>query len=166
MKDDKPLVTDELKPVEWKLSAPGVQKVLSASMSLLARRTGRSSPTRSRKMVCPVRGTLCPAFDWVKTSSDVIAVQDTCRRLWPEALGGANQVPVTVDFGASITEPAAKLQALVAAQPSLDGKSASMPEPPGIRSDRRTRTRGHSARPHSGRSEGTQPPRFRRCSRN
>jgi hypothetical protein len=128
MKDEKPLVIDEVKPVEWKLSAAGVQKALASSADVAVRRLRADRAMFSYEVAKSDDTVRVSGLRYVvsgirlgEDKLDVIAVQDMCRALWPEALAGANQVPVTVDFGAGITEPTAKLQAAVAGHTALDG---------------------------------------------
>jgi hypothetical protein len=128
MKDDKPLVTDEIKPVEWKISVSDIQKALAGSPDAATRRlrvdrayfTYDVAKTEDTARVSGVRlvvNSLRLGDD--KLEADVI--QTTCARLWPEVLGGANRIPVSAPVGASITEPVALLQAAVAQHPALDG---------------------------------------------
>lgn len=128
LKDGKPDVTDALKSVEWKLTAPGVQKALSVTKEKPVRRLradrayfsyfdpgdkDRAAPAGLRFTVTGVR--------LGEDKLDVAGLQDAVRALWPEALAGDKPVPVTLDFGAGVTEPVADLRAAVAAVPALDG---------------------------------------------
>jgi hypothetical protein len=129
VKDGKSLVIEDVKPVEWKLSAAGAQKALAASADAATRRLRADRAYFTYEVVKGADGVRVSGLRYVVSGIrlgddklDLSAVQDTFRKLWPEALGGANAVPVTAaDFSVGITEPVAKLQAAVADRPALDG---------------------------------------------
>src|SRR5262245_12177143 len=124
----KPVVVDQVKPVEWKLSAGEIQKVLAASPKSAIRRLRadrayfayeNEKPDGTGKVTglrCVVSGVRLGEDD-----IDLIGLQESCSKQWPEVLAGPNRVRITVDFGPSLVEPFAQLQAAIATKPALDG---------------------------------------------
>jgi hypothetical protein len=124
----KPLVIDDLKPVEWKLTPAGIQNVLAASPEVATRRVRVDRAYLTYEIPKSDDAVGAPELRFVVTSIrlgedklEADAVQAACTRLWPEVLGGANRIPVTAPPGPSVADPTARAQPLVARRPALDG---------------------------------------------
>ncbi len=128
--NQKPLVTDELKATEWKLTPLTVQTLFAASTQPAIRRL-----RVDRAWLAFDADNLDAASRWntlyftvagVRLGEDAVDAEEianVCRKHWPELFAGTPRVLVNLKplLGPGIPEPNAKWQAAVAARPSLDG---------------------------------------------
>lgn len=128
--NSKPLVTDEVKAVDWKLAPTDVQKLFAASADAPTRRLRADRVYFAYDVDNPDPaarwGTLNLTLAGVRLGEDAVdaeAIPALLRTHWPELFAGSPKVLVDAKplLGPGIPEPAAKLQAAVAATPSLDG---------------------------------------------
>lgn len=126
----EPLVTDELKAVEWKLTPADVQKLLATSSDAATRRlrvdrvflTFDAGAPDSATRYTSLRLTLTG----VRIGEDAVStdpIPDACRKQWPELFTGTPKVLVNLKplLGPGVPELGPKLQAAVAGKPALDG---------------------------------------------
>ncbi|HEY1186893.1 MAG TPA: hypothetical protein VGE74_04505 [Gemmata sp.] len=127
---EKPLVTDELKAAEWKLTPADVQKLLSSSTDAATRRLradrvylvyDAENPDPAVRFT-----TLHLTLEGVRLGEDAVntgGIPDACRKRWPELFTGGPRVLVDLKplLGPGIPDFAAKLQTAVASKPALDG---------------------------------------------
>ncbi len=128
--NEKPLVTDEVKAVDWKLAPADVQKLFAASADASTRRLRVDRVSLAYDVENPDLaarwGTLNLTLAGVRLGEDAVdaeAIPGLLRKHWPEVFAGTTKVLVDAKplLGPGVPEPAAKLQAVVAAKPSLDG---------------------------------------------
>lgn len=121
---DEPLVTDELKPVEWKLTAADVQKLFSASTDPATRRlrADRVYLTHDADNFAALRLTLAGAR-LGEDAVDTEVIPDALRMHWPDLFTGPPRVLIDLKplLGPGVPDLAPKLQAAIAAKPALDG---------------------------------------------
>ena len=123
---EKPLVTDDVKPVEWKLAPPDMQKLFASSTDAPTRRLRVDRVYMAYDAENPDPNTVHLTLAGVRLGEDAVdteALPEVCRKQWPELFTGVPKVLVDLKplLGPGIPEPAAKLQAAVAVKPSLDG---------------------------------------------
>ncbi len=127
---DKPLVTDETKPVDWKLSPADVQKLFATSPDASTRRLRVDRVYLAYDAENPDLvarwSTFRATLTGVRLGTDPVdkeALTEACRKQWPELFAGVPKVLVYPDplLGPGLPEPTAKFQTTVAAKPALDG---------------------------------------------
>ena len=127
---EKPLVTDEVKAVEWKLAPADVQKLFAASADAPTRRlrVDRVSLAYDTDNPDPAArwGTLNLTLAGARLGEEAVdadAIPGMLRNHWRELFAGSPKVLVDAKplLGPGVPEPVAKLQAAVAAKPALDG---------------------------------------------
>ena len=127
---EKTLVTDEVKPVDWKLAPLDMQKLFITAADVPTRRlrVDRVYMAYDPEKPDPASrwSTLHMTLEGVRLGEDAVAadaIPEMCRKQWPELFAGTPKVLVHPKplLGPGIPEPATKFQAAVAAKPALDG---------------------------------------------
>jgi hypothetical protein len=126
---DKPKVAEEVKAVEWKLSAGAVQKLTAAASEASIRRLRVDRAYLTYDLDAPEAArwnTLYFTLAGVRLGTDAVddeVIRAAVRKHWPELFAGTPRVLVDVKplLGPGIAEPVARLREVIAERSALDG---------------------------------------------
>lgn len=120
---EKPLVSDELKPGEWKLTPADVQKLFAASTDAATRRLRADRVYLTHDTDFTALRLVLAGARLGEDAVDTDAIPDALRKHWPDLFTGPPRVLIDLKplLGPGVPDLAPKLRAAVAAKPALDG---------------------------------------------